>query len=60
MTVSRIDYLFNMIKTANRSKLSKVKAAINEAVTNGALSPVMYRGLNEEIRNRADWLRSRK
>jgi hypothetical protein len=56
MSISRIDYLFNAIGTANKNTLHKIKAVINEAYLRDELTVTMYMGLNQAIRCQADRL----
>lgn len=61
MTITTVDAYLNMISsTKDRSTLSKIKGMIDNARDNHTLTPVMFQGLNKDIRDRADWLRTRR
>jgi len=60
-TVSTVDEVIMMIHTTtSRKVLSQLKSAVDMARDNGRLLTETYSGLNKDIRDRADWLRSRK
>lgn len=60
MSVAEIDFIYEEIMLSmEREALRKVKRVLDKARDTGRISPVVFRGLNQDIRNRADWLRNR-
>jgi len=61
MTMAKVDYYYESISMATtRETLSSIKRAIDRARDCNDLTPVMFKGLNHDLRSRADWLRGRK
>ena len=61
MTMTKVDYYYDSITMATtRETLSSLKRAIDKARDCNDITPVMFKGLNHDLRSRADWLRGRK
>ena len=56
MTAYQLDITCKAIKRADRDQLKEIRSLL--AGLN--LSTVLFDGLNQDIRDRADWLRGRK
>lgn len=57
MSVAMIDSIYEGIVTATtKETLSKIKRVLDKYRDDNTVSPVVYRGLNQDIRDRADWM----
>ncbi len=56
MTAYQLDVTCKAIKRADRDQLKVIRSMLSELT----ISSTLYSGLNQDIRDRADWLRSRK
>ena len=60
MSISELDLTIHEIKWSySISKLQGIRARLIGMLRNDEISTTIYKGLNQDIRDRADWLKGR-